>query len=120
MINTYMRNISISTCAVMLNVSGLVSAECANAASLKVAYAHVLGSGALDTANSKNVVKMGGGNGLYCFKLTFTPKNAVATIANDPTAPDQGLGFIMVALPPTPLFTCSTIPKPDAVVSTSK
>jgi hypothetical protein len=28
-----------------------------------VAYAHVRGDGTLDTANSKNVVAMGGGNG---------------------------------------------------------
>jgi hypothetical protein len=110
----------LSTCAVVMIVGGLVAAEDATGAPLKVAYAHVLGNGTLDTANSRNVVAMGGGNGLYCFKLTFTPKNAVATIANDPTGPAQGLDFIMVAVPPTALFTCSTIPKPDAVVSTSK
>ena len=110
----------LSTCAVVMIVGGLVSADNATAGPLKVAYAHVLGDGTLDTANSKNVVAIAGGNGLYCFKLTFTPKNAVATIADDPTAPDQGLGFIMVALPPTPLFTCAAIPKPDAVVLTSK
>ena len=63
---------------------------------------------------------MGGGNGLYCFKLAFVPKNAVATIADDPTAPAQGLGFIEVALPPTALLTRATIPKPDAVVATFK
>jgi hypothetical protein len=60
---------------------------------------------------------MAGGNGLYCFKLAFVPKNAVATIADDPTAPNQGLPFIEVALPPTPLFTCAGIPTPDAVVA---
>jgi len=118
MINAFMQNISVlSTCAV-ITVSDGVLTESAKAAPLQVAYAHVLGNGTLDTANSKGVVAMAGGNGLYCFKLTFKPKNAVATIANDPTAPDQGLGFIMVGLPPTPLFTCSTIPKPNAVVST--
>ena len=90
----------------------------AYAAGPSVAYAHVNGSGTLDTANSKNVVKMGGGNGLYCFKLAFVPKNAVATIADDPTAPNQGLSFIEVALPPTPLFTCSGITAPNAVVAT--
>ena len=84
----------------------------------QVAYAHVLGNGTLDTANSKGVVAMGGGNGLYCFKLAFQPKNAVVTLADDPAAPDQGVGFIKVAVPPTPLFTCATIPKPDAVVET--
>jgi hypothetical protein len=83
-----------------------------------VAYAHVRGDGTLDIANSKNVVAMGGGNGGFCFKLRFRPKNAVATIANDPSAPNQGLGFITVALPPTPMFTCPTVPNADAVVST--
>ena len=83
-----------------------------------VAYAHVLGNGTLDTANSKNVLAMAGGNGLYCFTLAFSPQSAVATIAEDPTAPNQGPGFIRVGLPPTPLFTCATIPAPNAVVAT--
>ena len=86
----------------------------------KIAYAHVLGDGTLDTARSKNVVAMGGGNGLYCFDLTFVPKSAVATIDNDPVGPEQGLGFVKVALPPTALFTCSAIPTPDATVMTAK
>jgi hypothetical protein len=120
MMNVSLRKISfISACAAIL-ISGVGSSDGANGAELKVAYAHVFGNGTLDTANSRDVVAMAGDNGLYCFKLAFEPKNAVATIANDPTAPDQGLGFIMVALPPTPLFKCSAIPKPDAVVSTSK
>ena len=108
---------------VILMVASLVG--CATPASppgppaAKIAYAHVLGNGTLDTARSKNVVSMGGGNGLYCFKLTFVPKSAVATIDNDPTAPKQGLGFVKVALPPTSLFTCSTVPSPDATVMTA-
>jgi hypothetical protein len=61
---------------------------------------------------------MAGGDGLYCFKLAFKPKNAVATLADDPTAPSQAVGFIKVALPPTPTFTCAKIDKPDAVVET--
>src|SRR5262245_28517030 len=88
-------------------------------AEARTAYAHVLGDGTLDTANSKNVVAIAGGNGLFCFKLKFVPKNAVATIADDPTAPNQGLSFIEVAVPPTALFTCATIPAPDAVVMTA-
>ena len=89
-----------------------------DAASPNEAYAHVLGSGTLDTANSKNVTALAGGNGLYCFQLKFKPKNAVATLADDPTAPNQGVGFIKVALPPTPTFTCAGMAKPDAVVET--
>jgi hypothetical protein len=81
-------------------------------------YAHVFGTGSLDAANSKNVTAIAGGNGLYCFKLKFKPRNAVATLANDPTAPNQGIGFIKVALPPTPTFTCAGMAKPDAVVET--
>ena len=104
----------------MLAIAGAVSARNADEAPPKVAYAHVLGDGTLDTANSKNVLEMGGGNGLYCFKLTFKPKNAIATIASDPTAPNQGLGFIKVAIPPTPTFTCASISKPDAVLETAK
>lgn len=84
----------------------------------EIAYAHVLGNGTLDSTNSKNVIAIAGGNGLFCFKLAFTPKNASATIADDPTAPNQSLPFIEVGLPPTPLFTCRAIPKPDAVVAT--
>jgi hypothetical protein len=62
MINLFIRIMSlVSTCAVVI-VSGAVAARNADAASLKVAYAHVLGEGTLDTANSKNVVEMGGGN----------------------------------------------------------
>ena len=118
MFNLFIRPISVlSTCAMVI-VGGAVSARNADAAPTKVAYAHVLGDGTLDTPNSKNVVSIGGGNGLYCFKLTFKPKNAVATIADDPTAPNQGLSFIEVALPPTPTFTCATTPNPDAVVAT--
>jgi hypothetical protein len=112
MINLFIRIMSlVSTCAVVI-VGGAVSARNADAASLKVAYAHVLDDGTLETGNSKNVVEMGGGNGLYCFKLTFEPQNAVATLADDPTAPNQGVGFIKVAVPPTPTFTCATISKP--------
>jgi hypothetical protein len=108
-----------STLAIVTCVGGM-SAQNADAEPPKIAYAHVLGDGTLDIANSKNVMEIGGGNGLYCFKLTFKPKNAVATIASDPTAANQGLGFIKVAIPPTPTFTCTTIPKPDAVVETAK
>lgn len=85
---------------------------------LEVAYAHVLGDGTLDRANSRGVVRMAGGSGLYCFKLEFQPREAAATLADDPTAANQGVGFIKAALPPTPLFTCDTIPNPDAVVET--
>lgn len=90
----------------------------ASAAGTKIAYAHVRGDGTLDTANSKNVSAMAGGNGLYCFKLLFAPKTVVATISEDPTSPSQGPGFIRAALPPTPLFTCAAIPAPSAVVAT--
>jgi hypothetical protein len=83
-----------------------------------VAYAYIKGDGTLDTSRSKNIVAFGGGDGLYCFTLTFTPKSAVATLADDPTAPNQGIGFIKTAVPPTPLFTCNSIPNPDAVVET--
>jgi len=88
--------------------------------STSIAFAHVRGDGTLDAANSLNVLSMAGGNGLYRFKLSFKPKAAVATIADDPTAPDQGLGFIETAVPPTPMFTCASIPTPDAVVATMK
>jgi hypothetical protein len=79
------------------------------AADPSVAYAHVRGDGTLDTVNSQKVVAIDGSNGLYCFKLAFKPKNAVATLAADPTAPNQGLGFISVAVPPTLSFTCPKI-----------
>jgi hypothetical protein len=83
-----------------------------------VAYAHVLGDGKLDAANSREVLAMAGGNGLYCFKLAFRPKNAVATLADDPTAPNQGVGYIKVAVPPTVAFTCTGMTDPDAYVLT--
>jgi hypothetical protein len=83
-----------------------------------VAYAHVLGNGTLDAANSKNVRGMAGSDGMYCFKLTFIPKTALATLANDPTAPNQGAGFIETAVPPTPMFTCSDLPSANATVNT--
>ncbi|MGO8793363.1 MAG: hypothetical protein ACLQLC_00945 [Candidatus Sulfotelmatobacter sp.] len=85
---------------------------------VQVAYAHVNGDGTLDAEHSLNVLEIGGGDGLYCFKLTFIPHNATATLADDPTAPSQGVGFIKAALPPTPLFTCSNIESPDATVET--
>jgi hypothetical protein len=84
----------------------------------RVAYAHVLANGTLDAANSRGVVAIGGGTGQYCFKLAFSPRNAVATLANAPTAPSQGVGFIKAAVPPTQLLSCSNIAKPDAVVVT--
>ncbi len=111
--------VALLVCGVAI-VGVAMLAQTASVAGPRVAYAHVRGDGTLDTANSKNVVGMSGGNGLYCFKLAFVPKTAVATIADDATAPDQGLGFIEAALPPTPLFTCATIPKPSAVVATFK
>jgi hypothetical protein len=111
----------LSTCAVVIVSTVVVSPVNAAADSLKVAYAHVRSDGTLDTANSKNVVAMvHGATGGYCFKLTFRPKNAVATIANDPTAPDQGLGAILVAVPPTLLPGCGSMAKPDSVVTTFK
>ena len=103
-------------CGILALCAGTIG--CGSSSS--IAFAHVRADGTLDTANSQNVVSMAGGNGLYCFKLSFKPKAAVATIADDPTAPDQGLGFIETAVPPTPMFTCSTIPTPDAVVATMK
>jgi hypothetical protein len=60
----------------------------------------------------------GGANGIYCFSLSFKPQNAVATLSDDPTAPNQGVGYIKVALPPTPMGTCAKIPNPSAVVLT--
>jgi hypothetical protein len=112
--NLFARRVSVlSLCAVIMS-----GAPSCNTASVQVAYAHVRADGTLDTSKSKNVLAIGGGNGLYCFKLAFTPTNVVATLANDPTAANQGVGFIKAELPPTPLFTCSTIQKPDAVVET--
>jgi hypothetical protein len=84
MIKLFLRAMVIlSTWGIVIFVGGML-AQNAAAESPKIAYAHVLGDGTLDIANSKNVTEIGGGNGLYCFKLTFKPKNAVATIANDP------------------------------------
>ena len=109
--------VAVVVCAAV--VVGGILAQTERVAEPNFAYAHVTGEGQLDLANSKNVIAIGGGDGLYCFKLAFTPKNAVATIADDPTAPNQGLSFIETAVPPTPLFTCSTIPNPDGVVETA-
>jgi hypothetical protein len=83
-----------------------------------VAYAHVLGDGTLDAANSKNVVDFGNdGNGFYCFKLNFRPKNVVAALADDPTAPNQGVGFIKVEN--SPVFSASCVMQnPDSQVET--
>jgi hypothetical protein len=85
---------------------------------IETAYAHILGNGTIDIARSKGVVAISGGNGLYCFKLRFTPRNAVATLADDPAAPDQGLGFVKVSVPPITAFTCPTIKEPDGFVET--
>ena len=95
-----------------------IAAASSYAAGPTIAFAHVRGDGSLDAANSKNVQLMGGANGLYCFKLAFTPKTVVATISEDPSAPSQGPGFIRAAVPPTPFFTCSTVPSPSSVVAT--
>ena len=108
----YQIGVLVCLCAVTFAVS------CNPPTAGEEAYAHVLGNGTLDTANSKNVVALEGGNGLYCFKLNFQPKNVVATLADDPTAPNQGVGFIKVAVPPTPTFTCANDQHPDAVVET--
>ena len=83
-----------------------------------VAYAHVLGNGTLDAANSKNVVAFSNeGNGFYCFTLSFRPKNVVASLADDPTALDQGVGFIKVENAPEFSASCS-IPNPDSQIVT--
>jgi hypothetical protein len=83
-----------------------------------VAYAHVLGDGTLDTANSKNITNFSNeGNGFYCFTLNFRPKNVIAALADDPTAPDQGVGFIKVENAPVFSASCS-IPNPDSQVET--
>lgn len=86
-----------------------------------VAYAHVLGDGTLDAAGSKNVVAFEtdtGNNGLFCFMLNFRPNNSTATLAQDPTAPDQGVGFIKVAVAPHLGFSCGVIQNPDGQVET--
>lgn len=106
----------LAACAAML-AYGTAFAPHANADPY-VAYAHVLGDGKLDTANSREVLAMAGGNGLYCFKIAFIPKNAVATLADDPSAPNQGIGYIKVAVPPTQAFSCSGMAEPDAYVLT--
>jgi hypothetical protein len=85
---------------------------------IKIAYAHVLSDGTLDAAHSRNVVAIGGANGLYCFKLGFIPNAGTATLADDPSSPSQGVGFIKVSMPPTDLYTCTNIPDPDATVET--
>ena len=118
-----MKSVSIGKCNNQIGLfivifCTLFFAQSAGAAGTIVAYAHVNGNGTLDTANSKNVVKMEGANGLYCFMLKSSPKNVVATIAQDASAPNQGPGFIRAALPPTPFFTCANIPKPTSVVAT--
>lgn len=46
-----------------------------------VAYAHILPTGAIDTANSTGVVSVTRPlPGFYCLQLNFRPKNAVATV----------------------------------------
>jgi hypothetical protein len=95
-----------------------LAASVAYAAGPTIAFAHVRGDGSFDATNSKNVKLMGGANGLYCFKLAFTPRTVVATISEDPSAPNQGPGFIRAAVPPTPFFTCPTVPSPSSVVAT--
>jgi hypothetical protein len=84
-----------------------------------VAYAHVLGNGTLDVANSRNVVAFqGGSNGIYCFQLTFRPKNVVATLADDPTAPNQGVGYIKAQNAPVLPAFCPDVPNADSDVVT--
>jgi hypothetical protein len=114
------RVVMLSTAAVVIAVAVLGWNGCApsNTGLVEVAYAHVRGDGSLDATKSKNVVTFGGANGLYCFKLTFKPTNVVTTLADDPTAPSQGVGFIKAELRPTPLFTCSNVQDADAVVET--
>ena len=92
--------------------------SCSTANRQLSAYAHVLGDGTLDAANPSNVAAFGNdGNGFYCFKLNFRPKNVVATLADDPTAPNQGVGFIKVELPP--IFSASCVMQnPDSQVET--
>jgi hypothetical protein len=112
----------LSICVIVLLVSALCirtsqATPTPMATPLAVAYAHVLGNGTLDQTEVKNVVKFyAGSNGVYCFKLSFAPANAVATIANDPTA-SQGLSFVEVALAPTPMSTCPGIPTPNSDVT---
>jgi hypothetical protein len=110
--------VSLSTSAVIVAVGAAACRTAYAGPAPQVAYAHVLGNGTLDAANSLGVVTIGGGTGQYCFKLAFRARNAVATLANDPTAPSRGVGFIKVAVPPTPMFTCANIAKPDAIVET--
>ena len=84
-----------------------------------VAYAHVLGDGTLDLANSKNVIAFqGGSNGIYCFQLTFRPRNVVATLADDPTAPNQGVGYIKAENAPVLPAFCPNVPNADSDVVT--
>src|ERR1019366_6097862 len=71
---------------------------------LEVAYAHVFGDGTLDRANSRGVIRMAGGSGLYCFKLAFQPREVAVTLADDPTAANQGVGFIKAAPTPNPII----------------
>ena len=82
------------------------------------AYAHVFPDGTLDANNSKNVTKMAGANGLYCFKLTFKPKTVVATLADDPTGGGIRAAYIAAAVPPTEPFVCSALPEANGYVAT--
>jgi len=84
----------------------------AHAQETKIAYAHVLGE------IEKRDRDRSGGQWFFCFKLTFKPRNVIATIANDPTAPDQGSAIIEVSLPPLLSASCAKIKDPDSIIST--
>ena len=50
-----------------------------------VAFAHVSSAGTLDTANSENIVSADVVSpiaGVYCFTVSFTPRNLIATITS--------------------------------------
>ncbi len=81
-----------------------------------VAYAHVLPTGTLDATQSKNIVSVARPlNGFYCFDLSITPKNAVATIVTyDGTS--TYTGFIGVDIRPGLSGTSCPATQSDALV----
>jgi hypothetical protein len=62
-----------STLAIVTCVGGM-SAQNADAEPPKIAYAHVLGDGTLDIANSKNVMEIGGGTVYIASSSLLNPK----------------------------------------------
>jgi hypothetical protein len=82
----------------------------------QIAYLHVTQFGEIDYSRTSNIKSVGGGNGIYCIDVAFTPKSITATMSDE--APAGAVGEkIFAYLLPGGVIDCTPDPANAIVVT---